>query len=190
MVYGFMIFERWRTYRRVKRTPDLAAETPEGAVARVTGVVAVLRDTVFAPRTGRVCVAWRVRMFIGGGRDERTGGTFEGSDMVPFAIDRPDGSRVIVAATEARYDLPQGIELVDNERWAAYCESRGIPAHLPVNEIALEPGDRVSVVGIVAVDVDAPPPSAEVGYRDGAARALQLAGDFDHPVLIARVRSA
>jgi hypothetical protein len=182
-----MLFARWRTYRRLRRAAEISDATAEGDIAKATGIVRVVDDSLRGPHTGRLCVGWRIRMLVGGG-DTASRGTFEGSELVRFAIEREDGSRIVIVSSDAQFDLPSTRERGDPPRWAEYCESRGISATHPAEEIAVEPGSLVSVVGIVAVDAEPRPPQAELGYRQEADRALQLTGDYDHPVLIGRKR--
>ncbi len=182
-----MMFARWRTYRRLRRAAEIGDTTAEGDIAKATGVVRVLDDSLRGPHTGRLCVGWRIRMLVGGG-ETASRGTFEGSELVRFAIEREDGSRIVIVSSDAQFDLPSTGAFNDPPRWAEYCESRGISATHPADEVAIEPGSMVSIVGIVAVDAEPCPPQAELGYRQEGARALQLTGDYDHPVLIGRRR--
>jgi hypothetical protein len=180
------MFERWRTHRRLTRAPELDDTTTEGSLVRVTGIVRVLDRSLRAPRTGCLCVGWRVRMLVGGG-DRGSFGTFEGSELVPFAVES-EGRRVLIRSTDARFDLQSTTDLLDPDRWAEYCEDRGIERMHPGEELAIEPGTTISVAGIATISVDGSSPVGEGGYRDEANRLWQLAGDFDHPVWIGRSR--
>jgi len=181
------MLERWRLQRELRRVPELSPATPEGSIARVTGMVRVLRESLIAPRSGRACVGYRIRLRFAG--SETVGGRFESSELRAFAIERA-GDLVTVESLEARFALrtvPPTPPL-DREEWQQFRQDRGLYQRTIVlsgiEEVVIEVGTLISVAGLVVIEAASEPPTQELGFRDAAPRAFKLSGDLDHPLLI------
>ena len=191
-----MIFERWRTHRRLQHVPELGPDTLEGDLARVTGIVRVAREVLIAPRSERDCVGWRIRFHLGGGGDLSGGGAgvagkFEASELRPFVIDR-DGVMIAIDGEACALSLPasQPILAATGDPWRAFCEERMLGARDMmrwIEEVIVEPDMRVTVAGILVRDPQ--PPTDELGYREEQPARLRLTGTFDRPLLIGRPAS-
>jgi hypothetical protein len=89
------MFERRRAKKRIAAAEALTAATLDGELAHVSGVVRALEMTMFAPTTGRVCVAFACRVFEpsraepGGFEPNKP---FDCVELVPFAIECELGS--------------------------------------------------------------------------------------------------
>src|SRR4051812_16120241 len=101
------ILERRRARKELLSRPVLGAETDEGAIVRVTGVVRATDETLVAPISGRRCVVYRSRVTSAGGLVRRAFKARESLVMVPFVVER-DGDRTPVAieGRHALLDLP------------------------------------------------------------------------------------
>lgn len=182
-----VVFERWRMQRQLRRVPELSSTTLEGSVARVTGIVRVLDESMIAPRSGRRCVGYRITLRFAG--RETVGGRFESSELRPFAIERA-GDLVAIESTEARFALPSvpPTPPLDREEWQTFRQERGLYQRTlalgAIREAVIEVGMTVSVAGLVTIVTDPNPPSRELGFREEAPRSVKLIGDLDHPLLI------
>ncbi len=139
----------------------------------------VHHKTLIAPASGRICVVFALDVLDmaaneGGWQPESR---FETVDAIAFAIDTVVIDSVFVALVDID---PEDVQL--SEHWDDYCLDRGLQTGI-AREAVIQPGERVTVVGIVERRVV--PAGLESGYRDSGA-AVALVGDFDRPVLIAR----
>ncbi len=179
------MFDKWRLERRIEGFAELAASTLDGARARVTGIVHRLDRDLQAPRSGRACVGYAVRVHEPGSHEP---GGFDPNtpyvvvDLVPFAIECAAG-KVIIESEFADVALPFGEgEPFDDDAWTAFCDRRRLSPVTRGIESVVVPGMRLTICGTTMRRPIAP--GAETGFRDGATEVC-LVGDFDHPLLIA-----
>jgi hypothetical protein len=162
----------------------LDASAADGEQRAVRGIVRVLDDVVHAPRSGRACVAFSVRIVEllnrdGGGM----GGPYTASDACPFEIELQSGGNILVDSAFVDIQLPLQPVHDEADTWTAYCDERGLSYRALVDEAIVMAGATVTAVG--AVERRAVPPGPEDGYRE-ARHVLALVGDFDHPLRISR----
>lgn len=176
---------RGRRRRALARTPLLAIDTPEGAVARATGIVRGTASLI-SPWSGRPCVAYRVRTPMQG-----EPGPFEASDLCAFELECP-GARVRVV--NPFFDLhgianaPAATDGDAPHRWRDFLDEHGLSpdAAGEPSEQVIELGIELTVTGIAARELIMP--TDELGFRDIAAT-LRLVGDYDRPLQLDLGRS-
>lgn len=171
-----------RQIRRAKVVP--IAEWPEGHLARLVGKV-VAGETLIAPLSGRVCVYYRVEVH----QDDRLPWQpIEESWVKPFVVD--DGSgRAYLEANGA--DIVAKFDHLSRSGWfrdATEQENalverhgqsttgpRGFMRPLVYREAVIEPGERVSVVGVGRRELDPDAAKRVADYRQGAPTRMRLA---------------
>ena len=189
---GRKLLERRRARRELRTKPLLAASSPEGEVVRVTGIVQLVDDeSVTAPLSGRMCVVARSRVKAGGKLTSQAHRPEESLAIVPFIIDRGERGRVLVEGNHALLDLaPLHLKRkqIELDRRAQFCALHGLSAkevsRAFFEETIVEPGQRVSVAGLMMKDLPVEPAPEERGFRDSAAPNLRLAGNVEHPLVI------
>ena len=174
------MFEQRKRRKAIEQAPDLIATTPDGAIARITGIVRVHDKTLLAPASGRICVVYALDVIDMAPTEGswQAESRFETVDAIAFAIDNCIIDSVFVALVDIEAEPIEQL----SELWDDYCLDRGLQAGA-VREAIIEPGERVTVVGMVERRIV--PAGLESGYRESGA-SVALVGDFDHPVLIAR----
>jgi len=185
------ILERRRARRELRSRPVMEAATDEGNVVRVTGVVRAGDTTLTAPISGQTCVMYRSRVTDSMWSVRRIQLPKESFAMVPFALERDDGTRVTIEGRHALLDLPNmklpAPKTVDlRERRTLFQKMHGIDnAHSATfEEVVVEEGMKITVAGLMMKDLAEEAPSGEAGYRDNVPAALRLAGDLEHPLVI------
>ena len=189
------VLERRRARRELVVRPDLEPATSEGTVVRVTGVVRVLERTLEAPLSGATCVVARSRVRAGGGIARRAVRPRESFAMVPFLLERPEGT-VSIEGAHALLDL-EPIALGHHLGKASAARARrehflllhGFKMRESVRalfeETIVGPGMTVTIAGLMMKDpLVEPSGEVELGFRDAAAPSLRLAGNADHPLVI------
>lgn len=178
------MFERRRARKQLEAAAPLAEDTPDGVLARVTGVVRAVEWTLKAPLSGRTCVAFAVRVTEPNGHD---GGSFSNAaefdcvDLVPFAIEAA-GHKIIIDSEFADIVMPaHQLASVDDAAWTDFCDARRLSPVSAGVETPLIVGTTVTVVGTTLRRMTAP--GRDIGYRESPSQ-LCLVGDFDHPLLI------
>jgi hypothetical protein len=187
------ILERRRARKELRSRPVLGAETDEGAVVRVTGVVRVAGETLLAPISARECVVYRSRVLsVGGFWVHRAFKPRESLSMVPFLLERDgDNAPIAIEGRTALLDLPS-IKLPpprtsdERERRVSFLALHGLKTSEggTFEEVIVEPGMRVTIAGLMMKDLTAAPPEGEAGYREEVPASLRLAGDVAHPLVI------
>jgi len=164
----------------------LTEQTPDGEVARATGVVRVLDKTLFAPASGRIAVVFAITTRDNSphepyGFEPRT--NYEDVELCPFVLEL-DGGRGLVVIDSVFAELVdvqrQAID-ARSEHWGAYCDAKGISGGRAVEGV-VQPGHHVTIVGVVQRRTAAA--GVESGFRETKSE-IHLIGDFDHPLLIA-----
>ena len=177
------MFDRLRIRHRIRRAGELTRETPEGELARVTGVVRAIDPPVTSLLAQRPCVAYRTRMPP---KDVQSRALPDAVALTRFAIDRGAASAVIVEATHALFDLddvalPDGIaDRIEHVR--LMFGHKALAASAAESIVAV--GATVTVAGILVFDPAADLGEGEHGFRDELDPAPRLTGDYDHPLLI------
>jgi hypothetical protein len=193
LIAAWQLSEERRLTRRMRRTPvGPVAEAVDGSPCRLVGTVAAGR-TIFAPISGRLCVAYQIRVFevIGEGLRHY----FDDEGGIPFVIEDGTG-RALVDPERARMAL----ELDDDStsgphdttpRHAAFLAHLGRSDQRPGGRIRLQyhegivaPGDPVAVLGHGVREPDPAAIDRIGGYRAGAPTRLRISGTARWPVLI------
>jgi hypothetical protein len=186
------VLERRRARKELLSRPVLGADTDEGAVVRVTGIVRVAGEALVAPVSGRPCVVYRSRVTSAGGLVRRAFKARESFAMVPFALERDgDGVAVAIEGRHALLDLPN-VKLPaprtsdERERRVSFLALHGLKASAGgvFEEVIIEVGMHVTIAGLMMKDIAETPPEGEAGYREQAPASLRLAGDVAHPLVI------
>jgi len=165
------------------------AKAPDGVPVKIYGRVRSLSRVVFAPISGRPCVAFDVHVEQVGGQLWTT--AFHERDSCEFLVEDASG-RALVRMGSSRMHLVKDVTIVDEVLNAAtgaaaeFLTSRGrdvtglLRSPTRVSEGVLEDGESVLVLGIGRWEHD-PDPDPEVasGYR-GRSRRFVLE---DHPTL-------
>ena len=162
-------------------------EIPEGTLGRIVGRAGALRETLFAPITGRTCVYYVVELrehqadMVTIVREER-GVAFVVEDDSGRAVVEPEGAKLVLT-TDARTssggigDAPTPPELAFLRRHGVGERGRVLTYH----EAIIEIGEPVAVVGAGMREHD---PDAPAGmYRETAMR-LRMTSGRRHPLVI------
>ena len=186
---GRKIIERRRARRELRQKPPLDAASPEGETVRVTGVVRVAEDTLVAPLSGRTCVVARSQVTIGYRLTSRAMRPQELVQMVPFVLDRGSDGIVRVEGHHVLLDLrPLPRRELERGRREHFLVLQGYTVRdarrAIFAETLVEPGDRVSVSGLVMKDLSSEPPREELGFREPVPTSIRIAGNAEHPLAI------
>lgn len=190
--------------RRLRDTRlSMAAPLIDHEEVTLTGIVRARDKTLEAPLSGRACVAHHTRVTIVGepGSSEGRGilgqvpAGHEGErtllGQVPFELELREGARVQIDETltfaPAPYRLPPNPKreraLLDSIGRADKHDRAGF------DELALEPGRKVAIRGMLRIDLD-PHARGERGYRDDAPKRMRLVANGDTPVTVIRIWDA
>lgn len=189
---GRKVLERRRARRALREKPALDASSPDGTEVRVTGIVRVLEETLEAPLSARRCVIFRSRVYLHSGLFRHARLPREHLRMVPFAVERDDGTLVTVEGKHVLLDLDPIKKLHTEETrrhqlgFTLGLNARALRA-ANYEEVVVEEGARVSVAGLMMKDLAEAPPMEERAFRDAPAPALRIAGDAQHPLAIGPV---
>jgi hypothetical protein len=184
---GRRLVERRRARRELRGRPPLGTTTPEGVAVRVVGIVRALDTTLTAPLSHRACVAYRARVEAPLGRLVLRGRRYETVAVERFAIDRDGATAIIVEASHAVFALkPTALAKGLREHQVSFAALHGVQRlkNVYFEEVVVEPGQRVSVAGLMMLDPAEAPADGELGFRDPAAPDVRLTGNRDHPIVI------
>ena len=183
--------ERKRARRALKQRPVLGTLLTEGTVVRVTGVVREHEATAVAPLSGRRCVVYRSRIkpsWLALMGKTASHEQLESFVLKPFVVDRGAQGEVLVDSEHALLDLAPIQLPADRARREHFVVLHGKKAlaarTASFEEIVVEPGGLVSVVGMMMLDPAEAPPRDESGFRDAAPPRPRLTGNRDHPLVI------
>jgi hypothetical protein len=190
---GRQILERRRARRELRDKAPLSANSREGNVLRVTGIVRVADSILTAPLSARECVVVRSRVRSGQGIMARAQRPYETIAMVPFIIDRGatqgtvriEGEHVLLDVAPLK--LKRGDIAIDRRQnfLARHGISHREAGRALFDETIVEAGMRVSVAGLMMKDLADEPVVDERGFRDDAiATTLRIAGNAEHPIVI------
>jgi hypothetical protein len=190
------LVERRRVRRELAASPQLGTKTPEGTLVRVTGIVRKRDTLIVAPLSGVECVAARARVTTGLWQVRGAYRPREWFAIVSFVLDRDGEPPVVVEGQHARIALPPeklrrakagSRELVRREQLLLQLGLKATSAfRAGCQEIAIVPGMRVSIAGVMMLEVPAAAPAAddERGFRDLPATTMRLVGNATHPLVI------
>jgi hypothetical protein len=189
------LIERRRVRRELAASIPLGTETPEGTVVRVTGIVRERDTLIVAPLSGVECVAARARVTTGLWHTRGVLKPREWFAIVSFLIARDGEPPVVVEGQHALISLPGeklarakpgSRELARREQLLLQLGDKATNAYRAgCEEIAIVPGMRVSVVGLMMLGrSEAPVGDDERGFRELAPSTLRLVGNATHPLVI------
>jgi hypothetical protein len=177
--------ERRRLDRELHSRPALTTGSVEGDVVRVTGIVRPI-DSLIAPLSGRSCVMYRSRVDNANVFGTQTWDVRIASSITPFYLDREDGDPVRVDG-QAIVELG-GVPISDPDRKRQFLLSQGVTRRERgwprFEEVIVEAGMQVSIVGLMSIDDTQSPSPAERGFRDPQPSMVRLIGDPTHPLII------
>jgi hypothetical protein len=195
---GVYVYARWfapgprarRALGKVKATS--IAELEEGAVGRVTGVVAALEAPQASPIAGQPCIGYHVVISErpSGGSGETWLPVVIRQHCQPFALRDDTGEAVcegpflidVAPADGAWAGLPPAVYALLEEATVSMSGPFGRDKEFRFTEALLKPGDRVTIVGRATHDLD--PRGRSQGSRQPPT-AWHLQGSDKQPVLIA-----
>jgi hypothetical protein len=186
---GRKLLERRRARRALREKPVLDATSPDGSEVRVTGTVRITGEVLEAPLSGRRCVVFRARVYRHNGITGRARVPYEQLRMVPFAIERDDGTRVTVEGEHVLLDLDPIKKLrPDDARRSQLGFSVGLSVRdmrgATFEEIVVEEGARIAIGGLMMKDLAEAPPSGERAFREAPPPAVRIAGAGALPLAI------
>lgn len=165
--------------RRLARSPQLR----EGTRVTISGVVQA-PATLEAALSGRPCVMYRsrARVLV----HERLISEPREVDIAPFVVATRHGEIRVDVRELALEVAPERI--VDPAGTLAFRARHAIPARAAAafDEIAIEPGAKVTLCGVVAIERDLAA-RGERGYRDDAPTTLHLVGLPTKPVALLKL---
>jgi hypothetical protein len=178
------VFRRWALRREVERIPVYSEASVEGSVVLVTGTVRALTELLVAPSSGRPCVAFCVRMWIGQIGDilnldlfARTPHTIVESRE--FALELRSGETVTIDPVGSHLDieLPGARRLnPDRERLKSFRARHPQPGtRFRSHECVIEPGAVISVAGALVRDPQRP--AGEIAFRHEPEARSRIIGD-------------
>ncbi len=159
----------------------------EGEEATIVGTVVAIGEPLAAPVSGKPCVAYRARVW-NGHINFSTDPVLTRTRAVPFELDTADGIVQVVAEhAELVFDerplIPRRVER--ETAFAQECGVVGTMSDINCAEVCVEVGSKVSVHGVVSMDVAMP--GTESGYRDRVAK-LKLGPHPEHALTIGEPR--
>lgn len=180
---------RGQARRRLRRAVALGPETVEGTFVIAGGIVRVLSEVLVAPLIGTTCVAYRARAEV----QLVKGGSMlppDATRLVPFALACDGGDTVIVDGGHALFDVPWQTP-TDDDRGRTFLAMHGATSQTVATssfeELAIVPGDRVEVAGVLIREAAQTPSHADRTYRAEQAFVARLTGSDAHPIVIRRV---
>jgi hypothetical protein len=113
------------TRQALRGATAIDAAATEGGIVRVTGRVRIGTHCFDAPLSNRKCAAYRIRIYgLGSGFSNDRELRYEEMQVVPFEIERADGTRVAIDSKHARLDMPHPLSRPAPSRAAASCSPR------------------------------------------------------------------
>jgi hypothetical protein len=185
-----------RRHRRFLReaTGHSLASVPEGAFARLTGVVRPFEQRVLeAPLSGRLCVYYDVSVDAMSDKGGRLRVLASEQEAVTFALE-DDGHRAIVDAAHAHISVEidhvtEASLTLQSDRQAALLKQlklydRRVPfaSSLRFREAILVVDERIAVYGCGVREAD--PQAPGPGYREYGQTRLRLMGTERYPLMI------
>ena len=190
------------TLKRLLRGSKACAieNVPEGKPAKITGRLHLLGKVLHSPITGRSCAYYQLIVSVDNS-DKYRGGwerILEEEECVDFELEDETGRALVESANSKTVAASEEIEVGDSEdaseRLRSFLAARSVVAKALASgrrvqflEAALEPGEKVSVIGIGVREVD--PKAAPVGYREAPTMRLRIEGTSKRPVVISDIAS-
>jgi len=168
-----------------KRLRTASRELTDGSVVTLTGVVRAKGDTMTAPLSGRQAVAFAssARLYDGVGRHRRIIDEFQQQEAVDFVLETKDGLVEIEATRAELAYAPEPLIPRKLDREQAFLTKAGCNVSARnggFDEVVIEPGMKISVHGVVRIEVAGADSYRETGKR------IVLSGHPAHPLTIGR----
>jgi hypothetical protein len=169
------VLARSEVRRRVREAPHMLVDH---SVVTLVGTVRAIGEPLIAPLSGRACVVHRS---TARGGDS----SFTQCELVRFTLVTRDGEVIVDGETAEIPDRPSPIIPRKLEREEAFLARHGYRGGRGTGfeEIVIEPGARVSVHGVVRVEISPPAARGEIGFRD-APTIVRIVGDARNPLTI------
>jgi hypothetical protein len=187
--------DRWRVWRTLRRCTELSDSSLENAPVRARGIVQPLGESLVAPLSGRMCVAYRSRAWPLGSPNPVDGALQEVVQVRPFVLDRGD-EKILVDGDYALFRLPL-VKLSPRnlERETTFLVRQGARTRSGwFGEAVLEVGSHITVAGtlqLVQSDVAPSVADAERGpYRAAPAASRRITGNHDAPLAFTVARAS
>jgi hypothetical protein len=179
---GVRTVERRRVRARIRETPLLTGASVEGHRVRITGTVMRPERFVTGTLTGRAGVIARTRAY-------GAGSPHESFECTRFSVDTAEHGVVEVDARYAELSTrPLSLRGVSGARRRQHLREHALSdAQLTkwsFEEIVVEPGSRVTLVGQLSRDSRRDPTADERGFRDDQQPVVRIGGTLDTPLLI------
>ena len=168
-----------------KRLRNASRELTDGAVVTLTGVVHAKGDTMTAPLSGRQAIAFSstARVYEGAGRHRKLVEQYHQQETSDFVLETKDGRVEIEAGGAEIAYAPEPLIPRQLEREQAFLAKAGSDARARdggFDEVVIEPGMKISVHGVVRIEV-----AGGESYREAGKR-IVLSGHPAHPLTIGR----
>jgi hypothetical protein len=174
-------FEELRARWSLRRCIGLDEATGDNVRVWTTGVVRPLDETLVAPLSGRVCVAYRSRVWGWSGPQI----VHETMQLRPFILDLGD-EEIVVDGVHAIFGITPIKLDRDAVREASFLarHASSTRAYARFAEVALELGVRVTVGGTLVLVPRDEPPIDELGFRDPPPPSQRIVGNRDRPLVL------
>jgi hypothetical protein len=165
-----------------RRLREGAPRLADHAAVTLTGTVRVRDDLIEAPLTGRLVV-----FHLSVARVSELGVQVVEHELVPFELETAEGIVRVEGATADVAFPPVPVIPRQIERVQRFLTAHGIAFEhalgASIDEIAVEPGARIAVHGVVQVELD-PSNAGERGFREPAPTRTTLRAAPDHPLTL------
>lgn len=197
LVTGWMS-ESARLARALRDAPRATvAELREGVAARLVGTVGA-QETLSAPLTGRVCVAYVVLVEerISTGKSSRWVDRIREIKGVTFSLDDGTGKAMVDAgrakllvemdstSRSGTFDDATPVEAAFLSRHGMNSQGWFFNKTLRYTEGVIEPGERVAVMGRGVREPDPDAARQVTGYRDALPTRVWLSGTAEQPMIL------
>jgi hypothetical protein len=168
-----------------KRLRNASRELTDGAVVTLTGVVRAKGEMLTAPLSGRQAVAFSstARIYAGEGYYRHVADSVHQQQMVDFVLETKEAVVEIESATAELEYAPEPLIPRKIQREQAFLRAAGHNVHprsSSFDEVVIAPGMKVSIHGVVRIEV-----AGAEGYRETGKR-IVLASHPAHPLTIGR----
>jgi len=168
-----------------KRRLARSAKLTEGEHVTVSGTVKSVGTVLEAPLSGRRCVSHqsRARVVL----HDRLVGEPSETETVPFVVETKHGS-VQVEGELVHRELAETVVDTGSDRLRSFLDKHAAPkqASASYSEVVVEPGAKVTIKGIVALERDHAS-TDERGYRDDAPTTIKLVGTTAKPITVLKI---
>ncbi len=181
--------ERKHARRVIAAAPELADDSPDGAMVRVTGVVRAIDygERFISPLSEARCVVYRTRVSARRGNFAYAS-LHDEQHIRAFVLERGTAPPIVIDSARAVLDVAPAKLSRGFTRKVELLRTLGLhdanAAQSQFEEVVVELDATVTIAGTLARTLGSAPRDGERPYREGAAPTLCLVGDQAHPIAI------